>query len=77
VEAEPRLETAIAISEVAREDEFDLIIGVGGGSVLDMAKVASIASTNTGPIANYIGIGLVKNEGIPKILIPTTSWYRF
>jgi alcohol dehydrogenase class IV len=73
VEAEPRLETAEAVSEVVREDEFDVIIGVGGGSVLDMAKVASIASTNTEPIADYIGIDLVKEEGIPKILIPTTA----
>jgi len=73
VEAEPNIEVANKIAEFARNGAYDLIIGVGGGSVLDMAKVASIALTNPGPIRKYVGVNLVERPGAPKILIPTTA----
>lgn len=73
VETEPSIEVAEKMAEVARSGKYDIIIGVGGGSVLDMAKVASIAPTNPGPIRKYIGVDLVKKPGLPKILIPTTA----
>ncbi|MBS7642182.1 MAG: iron-containing alcohol dehydrogenase [Candidatus Bathyarchaeia archaeon] len=73
VESEPSIDTAEAISRYARSARFDLVIGVGGGSVMDMAKIASIASTNPKPVRNYIGINLVEKPGLPHILIPTTA----
>jgi len=73
VEAEPRLETAEAVAEAARKKRYDVVVGIGGGSVMDMAKVAAMAVTNPGPMRNYVGVGLVKNPSIPKILLPTTS----
>jgi alcohol dehydrogenase class IV len=57
----------------AREASYDLVIGMGGGSSLDMAKMASISATNLGPIDDYIGVGNIPLPGLPKILIPTTS----
>lgn len=73
VEAEPRIENAERIAEKAREGGFDLVVGVGGGSVMDMAKVASIAVTNPGSMRSYVGVGFVRKPGIPKILVPTTA----
>ncbi|MEM1553125.1 MAG: iron-containing alcohol dehydrogenase [Candidatus Bathyarchaeia archaeon] len=73
VEAEPSIELAEAVAEAARAGRYDLVVGVGGGSVLDMAKVASISVTNPGPIRKYVGINLVVRPGIPKILMPTTA----
>ncbi|MEM4461859.1 MAG: iron-containing alcohol dehydrogenase [Candidatus Bathyarchaeia archaeon] len=73
VESEPSIDTAEAISRYARSARFDIVIGVGGGSVMDMAKIASIASTNPKPVRNYIGINLVEKPGLPHILIPTTA----
>ncbi|MEM1602127.1 MAG: iron-containing alcohol dehydrogenase [Candidatus Bathyarchaeia archaeon] len=73
VEAEPSIEVAERVAEFARKGRYDVVIGVGGGSVLDMAKVASIAVTNPGLIRNYIGVDLVKKPGLPKILMPTTA----
>jgi len=73
VEPEPRLEVAETVAESVRRKKYDIIIGIGGGSVLDMAKVASIAATNPGPMRHYIGIDLVKKPGLPKVLIPTTA----
>ncbi|MBS7649285.1 MAG: iron-containing alcohol dehydrogenase [Candidatus Bathyarchaeia archaeon] len=73
VEAEPSIEMAERIAEFARNGEYNLVIGVGGGSVLDMAKVASIAVTNSGPMRKYVGVNLVVKPGLPKILMPTTA----
>jgi len=73
VEAEPRIEMAETIAEVARKKKYDAVIGVGGGSVIDMAKVAAMAIKNPGPMRRYVGVGLVKNPSVPKVLLPTTS----
>jgi alcohol dehydrogenase class IV len=54
-------------------EPFDVYIGIGGGSVLDATKILSVLKTNDTPIEQMLGIELVKNAGIPTVLIPTTS----
>lgn len=56
-----------------RNGNYDLVIGIGGGSSLDIAKAISIMANNPGKIVDYAGIDLVANPGLPKILIPTTA----
>jgi len=73
VEAEPHLEVAEAVAEAVRRKKYDTVIGVGGGSVLDMAKVAAVAATNPGPVRHYVGVDLVKKPGLAKVLLPTTA----
>ena len=73
VEPEPLIETAETVAEAARKRRYNTVVGIGGGSVLDMAKVAAIALTNNVPMRNYVGVDLVKNPGVPSILLPTTS----
>lgn len=73
VEAEP---PARVVDECAREiceKKHDIIIGVGGGSSLDVSKGASIVVTNGGKVLDYVGNDLVPRPGIPKILLPTTA----
>lgn len=73
VEAEP---PARIVGECAREvceNHYDIIIGVGGGSSLDVAKGASIVVTNGGGVLDYVGREMVPRAGVPKILIPTTA----
>lgn len=73
VEAEP---PAHIVDECARqvlENGYDIIIGVGGGSSLDVAKGASIVVTNGGGVLDYVGREMVPRAGVPKILIPTTA----
>ncbi|RAS77202.1 iron-containing alcohol dehydrogenase [Priestia endophytica] len=53
--------------------EYDLLIGVGGGSVLDATKVLSIMLTNQENVRDLVGIEKVQNAGISTILVPTTS----
>jgi alcohol dehydrogenase class IV len=40
---------------------------------MDIASITSVMMTNTGTVYDYFGINLVKNPGIPTILIPTTA----
>ena len=51
----------------------DAIIGLGGGSVMDVAKAVSILLKNNGKSEDYQGWDLVKNDGVYKIGIPTIS----
>lgn len=76
VMAEPSVEKGNEIVEEVREDQPDLIIGLGGGSTLDLAKAASLIARQKGSIENYLNLtgdmtlGEVK---IPNILMPSTS----
>lgn len=73
VEPDPSVETADKAAGVAKDFGAGLVVGIGGGSSLDIAKAASVLATNPGSAVSYQGLGLVKNAGLPKILIPTTA----
>ena len=73
VEPDPRIETAEACARLAAEVDAGLIIGVGGGSAMDIAKVASLLARTEQPVATMFGVDLVKSPGLPLILIPTTA----
>jgi 3-deoxy-alpha-D-manno-octulosonate 8-oxidase len=49
------------------------VIGIGGGSTMDLAKAVSLMMNNTGSSADYQGWDLVKNPGVYKAGIPTLS----
>ena len=49
------------------------IIGIGGGSVMDLAKAVSLMMNNPGSSADYQGWDLVKYPGVYKAGIPTLS----
>ena len=51
----------------------DVIVGIGGGSVMDVAKAVSVMITNSGSSHDYQGWDLVKNDGVYKIGVPTIS----
>jgi len=58
------------------KDEFGNIsgiIGIGGGSTIDLAKAVSLMMTNHGSSADYQGWDLVKSPGVYKVGIPTLS----
>lgn len=51
----------------------DAIIAVGGGSVLDAAKMVAMVHTNAGELKNFDGIQKFKKPGAPLFAIPTTA----
>lgn len=73
VESDPSVESVDACAEFVRENGFDLLIGLGGGSPIDTAKCVSILATNGGKTEDYLGIEKVPKAGLPKIFIPTTA----
>jgi alcohol dehydrogenase class IV len=50
-----------------------LLIGIGGGSCLDMTKALAVLLTNPGQGIDYRGFDKVKSPGVPTLLIPTTA----
>lgn len=73
---EPPLEVGEKLVRFTRERQFDCVIGLGGGSALDLAKLAGVLATHEGDVADYLnltGNRVLTHKGLPKILIPTTS----
>ena len=55
------------------KNNCDLVIGLGGGSPMDTAKVIAVAATNAGPIREFAGYHRIAKPGLPLVLIPTTA----
>jgi len=73
---EPLLETGQQLVDFARNGNYSLIVGIGGGSALDLAKLAAVFLHNEGPLKDYLNLSgskTISKKGIPKILMPTTS----
>lgn len=56
-----------------KEQGTDLIVAIGGGSVIDMAKIMSVAMTNEKLIEDLRAEGVIVNPSLPMAAIPTTS----
>ncbi len=77
VQANPHVEDVQKLLEVYRADACDGVIGLGGGSPLDAAKVLPVLAVNDGPLERF-DIQSGGNAGIrgplpPMIAIPTTA----
>ena len=74
---EPTTQLALTAVEKARRPNCDMVIGMGGGSVLDTSKVVAALLTNSGPLMDYleiIGKGQpLKQPSAPCVAIPTTA----
>lgn len=60
-------------ADIAKRGNYELLIGVGGGSVMDTTKAASVLTTAGEDIHSLFGFDRVEKAGIPFILIPTTA----
>jgi len=73
VDPEPHMETADALYEMVRKAKSDLVVGLGGGSSMDMAKLTAIVATNPQAPLELMTKKVANNPALKKILIPTTS----
>jgi alcohol dehydrogenase len=73
VEPEPQIELADEGAKIALKNKCDIVIGIGGGSAMDVAKAIALLATNKGGAADYLGLNKVPKPGLPKIMIPTTA----
>ena len=60
-------------TEIVRNSNYDVIIGLGGGSNIDAAKAMSVMANNPGSICDYEGSDKFQNPPMPIIAIPTTA----
>lgn len=72
VEPNPRASTVDRLAEWGREEGASLVLGIGGGSVLDAAKAAAMVIPNGGSAADYEGRNRYGKDPLPFIAVPTT-----
>lgn len=73
VEAEPNAEIVGKAVEVARSEGCDAMVGLGGGSSMDIAKATAVVLACGGRIEDYFGVNVVPKPILPVMLIPTTA----
>lgn len=76
VDHEPKTEYVDLLTQNVKKITDELpagIIGIGGGSTLDIAKAVSLMLTNPGSSADYQGWDLIKNPAVYHVGIPTLS----
>ena len=74
-EAEPDLPREDIVEVVSRfgDQQVDAILGIGGGSCMDLAKIVAVVLANKGDVRDYYGEFLVPGPGVPVITVPTTG----
>lgn len=73
VDPEPKLALADEGAKQALKAKCDLVVGIGGGSAMDVAKAIAVVVGNKGKAVDYLGLNKVPGPGLPKIMIPTTA----
>lgn len=72
-EPEPSLNAASLAVEFAKEFQPDAMLGLGGGSNMDLAKITAVLYTHGGAADSYFGFDNVPGPVLPLICVPTTS----
>jgi len=78
VKTNPRIEKIVEGTKIAKDFKPEVILGLGGGSVMDTAKAISLSATHIGDLWEYringkLGIKEIKSVLIPVITVPTAS----
>lgn len=73
VEADPKEATVRAAQARAQAFGATGVIGLGGGSPMDVAKLVALLARSGEPLATIYGVGLAKGPRLPLMLVPTTA----
>ncbi|MFP4482376.1 MAG: iron-containing alcohol dehydrogenase [Thermovirgaceae bacterium] len=73
VEPEPPLELTEQVASRVKDGSWDVLIGLGGGSSMDVTKVAALLVKNDVPAKSLVGVNQVPKPGLPTIMLPTTA----
>jgi len=69
----PTNEVVEEAAKIAKAEQVDGFVAVGGGSSIDLTKAVNVLMTNPGTIGEYGGMNMVKNPCLPLIALPTTA----
>jgi alcohol dehydrogenase class IV len=72
-QAEPALTLADECAAAARKFAPDAVLGLGGGSNIDVAKMTAVLLTHGGKAGDYVGDSRVPGPILPVICVPTTA----
>ena len=72
VEQNPLTTTVYKGADIAKEERCDVIVGLGGGSIMDAAKTIAFVTLNEGDVSDYIYGKKLSDKALPIILVPTT-----
>lgn len=72
-EANPSIETVDAVTALLCGEGCTAVLALGGGSPMDVAKMAGVMATNPGLVRDYEGAGKIKIAPVPVIAVPTTA----
>lgn len=73
VEADPSKETLLAAVDLGRRHGVTHVVGFGGGSPMDVAKLAAYLLGSGDELDSIWGVGLAKGQHLPLALVPTTA----
>ena len=73
VQADPPEAVVLRAVDFARSHAIDIVIGLGGGSSMDVAKLIAVLAGSGQPLSEAYGIGNVKGERLPLVQLPTTA----
>ncbi len=70
---DPTVPLVMQCTQIARKQGAQIIFGIGGGSVMDLAKAVAVMAPSNDDVYQSLGTNQVKKPGLPKILVPTTA----
>jgi alcohol dehydrogenase class IV len=73
VEPEPSAETVRSAAAAGRDGGVDAVVGLGGGSPMDVAKLAALLAACPQPVEDMYGVDRAEGRRLPLVLIPTTA----
>lgn len=73
VVADPPEQVVLNAVEFARQHAVDIVIGIGGGSSMDVAKLIAVLAGSEQSIGQIYGIGNVTGKRLPLVQVPTTA----
>src|SRR4030095_16584921 len=73
VEADPSKESSLAAGELGRRHDVTHVVGFGGGSPMDVAKLAAYLLGSGDELDTVWGVDIAKGQRLPLVLVPTTA----
>lgn len=73
VQADPKATTILEAVELAKQNNIACVIGFGGGSSMDVAKLIALLATSNQCLDDIYGVNQAKGKRLPLVLVPTTA----
>ncbi len=70
---EPAVDQVNAIVDAAKKQSCDLVVGIGGGSAMDTAKLVAVLLNNDVSLRDLLNKAPIARRGVPTLMVPTTA----